>query len=179
MNLWSLHLQPPPISSVLIDSTAFSLIVNHDSLTKLNHSSNIWFPDTAATHHFTLKIQNLNLGSIPYQCLDQVNIGDNSSLPILNIGSTQLTTPSSNFHLKHLLHVSSISRNFLSIHQFCQNNNAFFEFHYNFFLWRIHTLKKFHFGILEDNLYALSLLESFLSFLPLQALIGTRTLAQL
>ncbi|KAF5452112.1 hypothetical protein F2P56_027145 [Juglans regia] len=52
-----------------------------------------WFPDTAATNHFTADFSNLNLDSTPYQGTDQVSIGVGSSIPIQNVGSAHINTP--------------------------------------------------------------------------------------
>ncbi|KAF5475573.1 hypothetical protein F2P56_007367 [Juglans regia] len=65
-----------------------------------------WFPDTAATSHFTPDLTNLNMDSISYQGSDQVSIGDGSTMPIQHIGSANLHTNSGNFLLSQLLHDS-------------------------------------------------------------------------
>ncbi|KAF5442908.1 hypothetical protein F2P56_035516 [Juglans regia] len=105
--------------------------------TAIPHSTTMnssWFPDTAATHHFTPDYNNLNLDSVSYQGSDQVSIGDGSSLPIQNIGTAQLHSSTGNFLLTQLLHVPSISKNLLSVRQFCQDNNVFFKFHCDHFV---------------------------------------------
>ncbi|KAF5465900.1 hypothetical protein F2P56_015863 [Juglans regia] len=99
---------------------------NYTSLPSPPPTNNTWFPDTAATHHFTADPNNLTMDSMSYQGPDQVSIGDGSTLPIHNIGSSQMTTPTGNFSLNSILHVPSISRNLLSVRQFCHDNNVFF-----------------------------------------------------
>ncbi|KAF5458503.1 hypothetical protein F2P56_022526 [Juglans regia] len=95
--------------------------------------SNTWFLDTAATNHFTSNFSNLNLDSNSYQGSDQVSISDGSTLPIHNIGYGQIHSSSHKFLLSQLLHVPSITRNLLSIRQFCAYNFVFFKFHFEFF----------------------------------------------
>ena len=55
-------------------------------------------------------------------------IGDGTELPITHIGSTTLTSPHKNFKLNNVLCVPSMKRNLISIHQFCNTNNAAIEF---------------------------------------------------
>ncbi|KAF5451286.1 hypothetical protein F2P56_026403 [Juglans regia] len=61
---------------------------NNTSLSTPSPNTTTWYPDTAASHHFTSEFNNLNLESTPYQGPDQVFIGDGSSLPIHHLGFT-------------------------------------------------------------------------------------------
>ncbi|KAF5469302.1 hypothetical protein F2P56_013386, partial [Juglans regia] len=152
---------------------------NYTSLPSPPPSNTTWFPDTAATHHFTADPNNLTMDSMSYQGPDQVSIGDGSTLPIHNIGSSHMTTPTGNFSLNSILHVPSISRNLLSVRQFCHDNNVFFEFHSNFFLVKDscsrETLLR---GLVEDGLYALPIASQPSLHKSPQALISTRTSPQ-
>ncbi|KAF5466071.1 hypothetical protein F2P56_016028 [Juglans regia] len=127
---------------------------NYSALTASPSSSHTWFPDTAATHHFTADINNLNVDSSVYQGSDQVSIGDGSSIPIQHVGSASFSSNTGNFLLTNLLHVPSISRNLLSVRQFCQDNNVIFEFHSSFFLVKdACTQETLLQGPVEDGLY--------------------------
>lgn len=101
-----------------------SFTANYISFSPSFAPYHVWFFDTAATHHFTSDAQHLNLDSIPYHDLEQVSIGDGLTLSIHNTGSTQMTTSSGKFLLHNLLHVPNISRNLLSIRQFCSDNHT-------------------------------------------------------
>lgn len=50
-------------------------------------------------------------------------------LPIHHIGHNSFFSNSRVLHLKILLHVPSITKNLISVSQFCSDNNVFFEFH--------------------------------------------------
>ncbi|KAF5453958.1 hypothetical protein F2P56_023662 [Juglans regia] len=45
-----------------------------------------WYPDSAATHHITHDLNNLNLHSEPYCGSEQIRVGDGSGLLIQNTG---------------------------------------------------------------------------------------------
>lgn len=107
-----------------------NLTANFTAMASPTPSTSTWFPDTAATHHFTPDFSNLNLDSVSYQ----VNFGDGSSLPIQHVGTTHINSPFGNFLLNRLLRVPSISRNLLYVRQFCQDHPVFFEFHSTYFL---------------------------------------------
>ncbi|KAF5462562.1 hypothetical protein F2P56_018556 [Juglans regia] len=59
-------------------------------------SNATWYPDTAATHHITHDLTNLNLSSEPYGG-EQIRVGDGSGLPIQNIGDSSLSSTSPSF----------------------------------------------------------------------------------
>ena len=60
-----------------------------------------WFADSWATNHITNDMNNL---SVDYQGNDKVQIGNGTGLHILKTGSSIISTPNSNFHLKNILH---------------------------------------------------------------------------
>jgi len=65
---------------------------------------------------------------------DQMYIGNGQGLAINSIGSMSFSSPFSpntTLTLNNLLHVPSITKNLVSVSQFCKDNNVFFEFHYN------------------------------------------------
>ncbi|KAL8170187.1 hypothetical protein V2J09_021991 [Rumex salicifolius] len=47
-----------------------------------NTSYSQWYPDTAATHHFTPVMSNLRIFDRPYEGTNQVVLGDGSTIPI-------------------------------------------------------------------------------------------------
>ncbi|XP_012840817.1 PREDICTED: uncharacterized protein LOC105961120 [Erythranthe guttata] len=51
-----------------------------------------WFPDTAASHHFTNDFSNLSINPSEYKGSDQVRIGDGSGLPIHHVGSSNISS---------------------------------------------------------------------------------------
>ncbi|KAK4272007.1 hypothetical protein QN277_020616 [Acacia crassicarpa] len=93
----------------------------------------LWYPDTGATHHMTNNFSNLNLRSNPYQGQDTVTISNGAHMSITHHGSSTLHTTSGNFLLSNVLHIPEITKNLLSVHQFCRDNNVFFEFHSGYF----------------------------------------------
>jgi hypothetical protein len=93
-----------------------------------------WYPDSEATHHLTHDLNNLTLSSDAYTGSDQIRVGNGKGLSIHNIGSATLSSPRRSFLLKQLLHVPSICKNILSVHQFAHDNNVYFEFHRSFFV---------------------------------------------
>lgn len=77
-------------------------------------ANNIWYLDFGATNHVTANLGNLSLHS-DYSSNDSVAVGNGKGLPISHIGSTTFTHDSKILHFKDSLHVSSISKNLLSV----------------------------------------------------------------
>ncbi|KAJ9551582.1 hypothetical protein OSB04_015627 [Centaurea solstitialis] len=92
-----------------------------------NSSSTSWLMDSGATHHVTNDLENLALHA-PYDGSDDLIIGDGSSLPISHTGSFSHPTHDKILKFSNVLFVPSISRNILSVYQFCIENNAYVEF---------------------------------------------------
>lgn len=92
-----------------------------------NPTAESWLLDSGASHHVTNDLNNLSL-HCPYDNTEELTIGDGSSLPIHNTGSFTLHTSSHKFHFNNVLHVPNISRNILSISQFCKDNHMSIEF---------------------------------------------------
>ena len=91
-----------------------------------NNSQN-WLLDNGASHHVTSDLENLSLHN-PYDGNDDMMIGDGTELQTTHTGSTTLTFPHKIFKLNNVLYVPSMKRNLISIHQFCNTNNAATEF---------------------------------------------------
>ena len=73
-----------------------------------------WHPDTAATHHVTNSVQNLQ-SSHSYDGSDAVMVGNGEFLPITHIGSANIPTVTGNLHLKDVLICPEIAKCLLSV----------------------------------------------------------------
>ena len=127
-------------------------------LAAIHHGTNenwgtTWNVDTGATHHFTNDATNLSLQKSDYTGADNVQIGNGQGLQISKIGSSILSTPSSTFVLNQVLLVPELHQKLLSVHQFCVDNNVYFEFHSYHFLVKDYSGKVLHRGLLSDGLY--------------------------
>ncbi|KAB1213363.1 Retrovirus-related Pol polyprotein from transposon TNT 1-94 [Morella rubra] len=115
-----------------------------------------WYPDSAATNHMTNDFSNLTIQPSEYFGEDQVWVGDGSALPIHHIGNTNLPTPHDNLLLHNLSHVPLLTKNLLSVRQFCEDNMVFFEFHSSFFCVKdLRTGKILLQGLTSNGLYTL------------------------
>lgn len=137
-----------------------SFFVNFTSPTSLSDST--WYPNSAATQHITHDFTNLNLSSKPYSRNEQTRVEDGSGFSIQNTDDSSLSSPSSSFLLRNLLHVPSITKNLISVSQFCRNNFCYFEFHENFF-----SMKDISIGTSSQDQSVMD----FMFFLPLQRLL--------
>lgn len=133
-----------------------------------------------ATNHFTANFSNLNLHSHPYHGTNQVSIIYGSSIAIQNFGNGILPTSFGNFLHHYLFHVPSISRNLLSVRQFCLDNSVFFKFNFFGFLVNDLCTQEIHLrGPIKDGLYVLlSYAPAMIPFIK-QALIGEWTSQQI
>ena len=88
----------------------------------------------------------------PFEGPDQITIGHGQGLNINSLGVASFSSPLSN-----LLFGPSITKNLISVSQFCKDNNVFFEFHSSFCLVKSqdskHVLLKGLVG--SDGLYQL------------------------
>jgi len=101
--------------------------------TNSNSFNNGWYPDSGATHHVTPDASNL-MDVSSFSGSDQMYIGNGQGLTINSISSMSFSSPFSpntTLTLNNLLHVPSITKNLVSVSQFCKDNNVFFEFHSN------------------------------------------------
>lgn len=95
--------------------------------------NNNWIVDSGASHHITSDLQNLSVHS---ECggNDDIIIGDGNPIPIIHIGSTDLVTPKSTFHLNNVLCAPQLTKSLLSISKFCHQNNTSIEFFPDYFV---------------------------------------------
>lgn len=78
-------------------------------------------------------------------------------MSISNIGHSILHTQNKNLHLKNILHVPTASKNLVSVHHLASDNNAYLEFHPNFFFIKDRATKQtLHQGRCQGGLYPLA-----------------------
>ena len=92
-----------------------------------------WIPDSGASFHATGESQNIqHLQS--FEGPDQIYIGNAQGLPVQSSGFTKICSPlnpSFPLTLNKLLLVPFVTKNLISVSQFCKDNHVFFEFHPN------------------------------------------------
>jgi len=114
-----------------------------------------WYADSGASDHVTSELEKLSVRD-KYTGRDQVHTASGAGMKISNIGHTTLHTPLKDLHLKNILHVPSASKNLVSVHKLARDNDAFLEFHPNFFLIKDQETKKtLHRGRCKGGLYPL------------------------
>lgn len=100
-----------------------------------------WYTDTGATDHITGELNKL---AIPDVChgTDQIKTTSGAGMTINHIGQAVVPTLSHNLHLNNVLHVPNACKNLVSVHRLASDNNAFLEFHPNFFSIKDQATKK-------------------------------------
>ena len=116
-----------------------------------------WHPDTGATHHLTNEMSNIQLTQEDYTGHDQIQVANGAGLKITRSGKSTMSSPSKSFILNQILLVPEITKNLLSVHRFCRDNNVFFEFHDFFFLVKDYLGNVLHRGPLLNGLYSFSM----------------------
>lgn len=90
-----------------------------------------WFPDSGAFFHVTSDAKNLQQLT-PFESPDQIYMGNGQGLHIQSSGSSVFTSP---IHPHTLLTfhnlIPTITKNLLSVSQFCRDNNVYFLFDAN------------------------------------------------
>lgn len=114
-----------------------------------------WVLDNDATSHMT-KILTILGNPFAYNGDESVLVGNGHSLTIANTYDSRIVTSNISFSLKDVLYALNLSTNFISIQDFCSNNNVLIEFHSNYFYMKdMHTKKIFHQRQLDKNLFKL------------------------
>jgi hypothetical protein len=98
------------------------------TVTKNSPVDTVWHPVTSATHHLTNNLINLNLRHDDYDGTEHIQVGNGAGLRITKTSSSILSSSSKSFVLQKQLLVPDITKNLLSVHQFCKDNNVYFEF---------------------------------------------------
>jgi histone deacetylase 1/2 len=92
-----------------------------------------------------------------YSGQDQVHTASGAGMKISNIGHSVLHTPHKKLHLRNILHVPSANKNLLYVHRLASDNDAFSEFHPNFFSIKDRATKQIlHQGRCKRGLYPLA-----------------------
>lgn len=99
-----------------------------------------WIMDSEATHHVTLVVDDLHIVT-PYQGNISVMVSDENLVAISHIGNKIMSSKNSCLHLHNILHVPKIPQRLMSVSRLCNDNNAFVEFHSNFFVVNDNTTK--------------------------------------
>ncbi|KAB2630096.1 hypothetical protein D8674_007615 [Pyrus ussuriensis x Pyrus communis] len=107
--------QPPPPSLSAMNAQQTSSFLPQDA----------WIVDSGASHHITSDISALSQ-VIPFEGSEKITIGNGTGLPIKNIGSIMLQTPTCSLVLNKVLHVPNIARSLLSVKQLCADNKSWF-----------------------------------------------------
>ena len=100
-----------------------------------------WYTDTGASDHVTGEMDKMVIRD-RYHGGDQVHTANGSGMDIEHIGHVICHAPGRKIHLKNVLHVPSAAKNLVSVHKLAADNNAYLEFHPNFFLIKDRITKK-------------------------------------
>lgn len=115
-----------------------------------------WYTDTGATDHITSELDKLAVRE-KYTAGDQIHTASGAGMDIHHIGHTVVRAPSRNLYLNNVLHVPKANKNLVSVHRLASDNQAFLEFHPNFFLIKDQVTKRVLLkGRCEGGLYPLS-----------------------
>ena len=88
--------------------------------------------DSGATDHISGDLEKLTLRE-KYNGGDQVHAANGIGMEIDYIGHSTLHSPNSVLHLNNVLHVPATSKDLISVNRLARDNNAFLEFHPNYF----------------------------------------------
>ena len=124
---------PPQFQSQLVNPTASSPSPHAHVASVQPVQSTNWYPDSGASHHVTNVSQNIQQATT-FEGPDQITIGNGQGLNINALGVSSFHSPFNSkipLTFKNLLFVPSITKNLLSVSQFCKDNSVFFEFHPN------------------------------------------------
>jgi len=114
-----------------------------------------WYVDLGSTDHITGELDKLSMCE-RYNGQDQVHVANGSGMMIRHVGQSVISTPDRNLHLNNILHVPSANKNLISVHRLATDNQAFLEFHPDFFVIKDQATKKvIHSGKCEGGLYPL------------------------
>uniref|UniRef100_A0A5K0UXE8 GAG-pre-integrase domain-containing protein n=1 Tax=Nymphaea colorata TaxID=210225 RepID=A0A5K0UXE8_9MAGN len=90
-----------------------------------------WYRNSRATHHDILDFNNLTIQS-NYNRGDQFRIGNGQGLNIKHIGTSVFSHIDSKFIMKDILHMSSFTKNLISVYKFTKDKDVLLEFHPQF-----------------------------------------------
>lgn len=89
-----------------------------------------------------------------YDVTDEVIIGDGSGLAISHIGTINLRLPTRTATFNNTLHVHTIHKNLISVHEFTKTNNLVLEFHpFHFLVKDLTSGATLLHGECDNNIY--------------------------
>ncbi|KAA3464546.1 Reverse transcriptase, RNA-dependent DNA polymerase [Gossypium australe] len=100
----------------------------NDSYIPMSIGTTSWYPNSDTSHHVFRDPLALH-DSTPYSGTSSLLMGDGTPATISLVGSSVLATKSKLLHLSNVLCVPSIQKNLLSVSQFANDNDVFFDFH--------------------------------------------------
>jgi histone deacetylase 1/2 len=137
---------------------SFQGVQEHKSASTATTSYNVdtnWYTDTGATDHVTSELEKLTMRD-KYQAGDQVHTASGVGMEIEQIGRSFVRTLHRDLVLSNVLYVPQANKNLASVHKLPADNDAFYEFHPNYFLIKDRTTKKVLLrGRCEGGLYPL------------------------
>jgi hypothetical protein len=135
------------------DTTRVAAAVTNNSNSYMVDSN--WYVDTGATDHIMNDLEKLTIKE-RYGGSDQVQVANGAGLSIAHVGNSSIASANRSLLLKNILHVPNIDRHLLSVHELTSDNNAYLEFHPNYFLVKDRATKTTLLrGSCEDGLYCL------------------------
>ena len=160
--------QPNPGKGINTNSMPQENIVNANEMA--HPHMNTWYPNSEASHHVTHNATNLQ-NQVTYTVQDQLYIGNCQGMKILSIGNSTLPSRHKPSKLNNILHLPTITKNLLYVHQFALDNNVFIEFYAFFCLVKDNktgqvVLKGTH----KDSLYVLLIIHKCHAYLGEKAL---------
>jgi histone deacetylase 1/2 len=100
-----------------------------------------WYIDSGATDNITGELDKLTMRD-DYSDNDQIHTASGAGMEILKIGQRVVQTPERSLMLNNVLYAPSANKNLISLHHFAADNNAFLEFHPDFFLVKDQETKR-------------------------------------
>lgn len=100
-----------------------------------------WYTDTGATDHITGDLEKLTMRD-KYHGNDQVHTANGAGMRINQVGQSFVRTPKRNLVLNNVLYIPEASKSLASVHRLTSDNDAFIEFHPDYFLIKDQATKR-------------------------------------
>nr|KYP47652.1 Retrovirus-related Pol polyprotein from transposon TNT 1-94 [Cajanus cajan]KYP75240.1 Retrovirus-related Pol polyprotein from transposon TNT 1-94 [Cajanus cajan] len=124
-------LNPTSSQAYLVSTGDHQAQASPMAMTAFSPGSNLWYPDSGASNHVTNMSHNIQQFT-PFEGPDQIIIRNGQGLPINSSGVAAFPSPLKphiSLTLNNLIYVPNITKNLISVSQFCKDNSVFFEFH--------------------------------------------------
>jgi len=119
-----------------------------------------WYMDSGATDHITSELDKLSVRD-RYHGGERIHAANGSGMEIAHVGHSTVQSLPHKIHLRNVLHVPAASKNLVSINRLTRDNNAFVEFHPDYFsIKEAATKKTILRGKAEGGLYPIKSLPS-------------------